>query len=499
MKAPALLLTALALVAAASAQDYDETFRPQFHFSPERNWMNDPNGLVHHDGEYHLFFQYNPYGNRWGHMSWGHAVSLDLVHWEHLPVALHEEDGVMIFSGSAVVDRNNSSGFGTGGEPPLVAIYTAHREGRQAQHLAYSGDRGRTWQKFAGNPVLDPGMADFRDPKVFWYEPDGRWIMVVALPTQHIVQIYGSPDLKAWSLLSEFGPAGTTEGIWECLDLFPLRVDGDSGDMKWVLEVDLGDDGTARGSSAQYFVGTFDGTSFTAEDPDSVRWVDYGADFYAAVSWNDMPDERRVWLGWMNNWRYAEEIPTEPWKGSQSVPRTLELAGTDLALIQRPVEELRSLRGDRIRVSELEIRAGVIDLDDVSGTALEIIAEIDVGSADEAGIKVRVGEDEETVIGVSRNDGAVFVDRGRSGAVGFHPDFPARHKGPVALRNGRVRLHLFVDRSSVEVFADGGRTVITDRIFPALESDGVQAYAVGGTARLVQLEAWPLASIWTNP
>ncbi len=248
---------------------YTERYRPQFHFSPAENWMNDPNGLVYYDGEYHLFYQYNPFGDTWGHMSWGHAVSRDLVRWEERPVALAEADSVMIFSGSAVVDWNNTSGFGTEGEPPLVAVYTGHHvSGRnQAQYLAYSTDAGRTWAKYTGNPVLDVGMKDFRDPKVFWYEPEEKWVMVVARSLDYRVSFYGSDDLKAWTHLSDFGPAAATGGIWECPDLFELPVDGDPDDTRWVLIVNLNPGGPAGGSAGQYFLGHFDGTAFVPDAP----------------------------------------------------------------------------------------------------------------------------------------------------------------------------------------------------------------------------------------
>jgi sucrose-6-phosphate hydrolase SacC (GH32 family) len=255
------ILALLALAATALAQG--EPFRPAFHFTPQKNWMNDPNGMVFFEGEWHLFYQYNPHGNTWGHMSWGHAVSRDLVRWEHLPLALAEEDGVMIFSGSAVVDWKNTSGFGRDGKPPLVAIYTGHQKGRQDQRLAFSNDRGRTWTKFAGNPVLDLKMADFRDPKVFWHEATARWVMVVALSLEKKVHFYTSPNLKEWKYAGEFGPAGGTDGIWECPDLFPLAIEG--GGTKWTLIVNLNPGGPAGGSGCQYFVGEFDGAKFTPE------------------------------------------------------------------------------------------------------------------------------------------------------------------------------------------------------------------------------------------
>jgi sucrose-6-phosphate hydrolase SacC (GH32 family) len=257
----------LGCVAANPPENYSEPFRPQYHFTPEKNWMNDPNGMVFYKGEYHLFYQYNPFGNKWGHMSWGHAVSPDLVHWKHLPIALAEEDGVMIFSGSAVIDWKNSSGFGKDGQPPMVAIYTGHYTGKplQNQNIAFSNDHGRTWTKYSGNPVLDIGAKDFRDPNVFWHQPSGRWVMAVSLPTEHKVRFYSSANLKKWSLLSEFGPAGATNGIWECPDLFPLAVGGGGRSSKWVLIVNLNPGGPAGGSGCQYFVGEFDGTNFVLD------------------------------------------------------------------------------------------------------------------------------------------------------------------------------------------------------------------------------------------
>ncbi|MCX5366763.1 GH32 C-terminal domain-containing protein [Streptomyces sp. NBC_00124] len=253
---------------AADTSSHSETYRPQFHFTPDKNWMNDPNGLVYFKGEYHLFYQYNPGGNSWGDMSWGHAVSKDLVHWKELPLALSHDDNEMVFSGSAVVDRDNTTGFGTKKNPAMVAIYTSAYKngGKQAQSLAYSTDRGRTWTKYQGNPVIDIGSKDFRDPKVQWYAPTKSWLMTVSMSAEHKVRFYSSKNLKDWKLQSEFGPAGATGGVWECPDLFPLAVDGDKKKIKWVLVVNINPGGIAGGSAAQYFVGDFDGKKFTADD-----------------------------------------------------------------------------------------------------------------------------------------------------------------------------------------------------------------------------------------
>lgn len=457
--------------------------------------MNDPNGLVYLDGEYHLFYQYNPFGDTWGHMSWGHAVSRDLVYWEELPVALPEEDGVMIFSGSAVVDWNDTSGFGENGEPPLVAIYTGHQEGRQDQRIAYSNDNGRNWTKYEGNPVLDVGRSEFRDPKVFWYAPDGKWVMVVARPTEHQVQFYASENLKEWTHLSDFGPAGAVGGVWECPDLFELPVDGDPANTRWVLQVDLNPGGVAGGSGGQYFTGHFDGEAFTTDQTET-RWVDYGADFYASQSWSDVPETGgRLWLAWMNDWRYAGEIPTSPWRSAQSLPRRVTLQTVDGAveLVQQPVAGLNDLRREQHHMDDTEIK-GTLRLDGVEGKALELIAEFEAGDAETFGLKVRIGNGEETVVGYDAASEEVFVDRTRSGEVDFDPAFAARHAGPLGTEDGKVRLHVFVDWSSVEVFAGRGQTVITDRIFPHPESDRLSVFSEGGTARLVSLDIWKMAS-----
>ena len=309
----------------ASSQYMKEPLRPQFHFSPEINWMNDPNGLVYHDGEYHLFHQYNPGGNSWGHMSWGHAVGNDLIHWKHLPLAIPEQDGVMAFSGCCVVDHDNTSGFGTDDSPPLVAIYTGHGHGKQVQCLAYSNDRGRTWKQYENNPVLDLEEPDFRDPKVFWHDATKRWIMLVSLAKEKVIVFYGSQDLKQWTELSRFGPAGVrNKPNWECPDLFELSVEGEPGKRLWVLEADMGSGSIAGGSGGEYFVGEFDGTRFRATQ--SAQWVDYGRDFYAPVSWSNIPEDdgRRIWIGWMNNWETCL-IPTFPWRSCMSIPRSLSL------------------------------------------------------------------------------------------------------------------------------------------------------------------------------
>ena len=812
-----------------AAPAFTEPHRPQFHFTPERNWMNDPNGLVYHEGEYHLFFQYNPDGDQWGNMSWGHAVSTDLVHWQELPLAISHDDAEMVFSGSAVVDHENTTGFGTKDEPAMVAVYTRAPKagGSQAQSLAYSTDRGRTWTKYAGNPVLDIGSGEFRDPKVQWYAPTRSWIMAVVLATEHRVRFYSSKDLKSWTHLSDFGPAGAVGGVWECPDLFELPVDGETGKRKWVLVVSLNPGGIQGGSATQYFVGDFDGTRFTPDDdgsylppvgavlqdfeaadfadwtatgtafgpgpsaggvpgqdgvtgfvgerlansyhggdaptgtltspaftadrpylnflvgggrhphdPDAVpqpapapagtvladfeggsygpwsstgrafgaapaagalpgqqpvsgwlgaglvntfvegdstvgtltsptftidkaylnfligggyhpvsagnptavnllvdgeivrsataadsealnwaswdvseltgrtariqvvdantggwghlnldhvvlsdtrarptsteasvnllvggrvvqsvtgsesgaldwahfdlrgyqgrevqvqlvdnntggwghimadrfvaadspalsaaqrvSWVDYGKDYYAAVSFDNVPDGKRYMIGWTNNWQYAGTIPTEGWRGAMSVPREMGLRRIDgkLRLTQRPLPQLSELRdGPAITAQSMTVDAdSPAWIPGARGRAVEIEATFSLRDAERFGIKVHTGAGQETVIGYDLPTRQVYVDRSRSGSVDFSRDFAGVHRAPLEPQNGTVTLRILVDRSSVEVFGGQGEVVITDQVFPDPGGDGVQVFAEHGSVHLDNFQLWQLRS-----
>src|SRR4051794_30431885 len=827
--ASAIMLTTMS-TAFAQQPTYREQFRPQFHFTPAKNWMNDPNGMVYYDGEYHLFFQHNPFGNEWGHMSWGHAVSTDLVHWKELPVAIPEEENEMIFSGSAVVDRLNTSGFGTVATPPMVAVYTSAVPGDQYQSLAYSTDHGRTWTKYG--KVLDDPDPEFRDPKVFWYPAEQKWVMVAVKAVQHKVAIYESRNLKDWTHLSDFGPANATSGVWECPDLFPLKVDGDPTKTKWVMTVSLNPGGIAGGSGTQYFVGDFDGSKFTADNvkdytpptgdvyedfestaygqwtttgtafgdqpasgnvppqggvsgyegdklansfhdedrgtgtltsppftitrpdlnfligggnhphdpatadapppggtvfadfeggsygpgwaatgtfenttpaegalpgqlpvsgyegrylvntfydhdngtghitspefqittdyinfllgggshpypgdagnpPTSVNltvgghvvrtstgqesetlnwtnwnvsqlkgqtaridivdentggwghiladqftfsdepalprttetavnllvdgqvvrtatgresehldwtgwnvrsligktarlqlvdrntggwghiladqfmfadttaqsaeqrahWLDYGKDYYAAVSWNDVPNVRRLMIGWANNWQYGGQIPTSPWRSAMSVPREMALKTVDgrAQLVQQPVAELQSLRTGRpYHVAGETIVDSARTVERCSGKALEITADLALGSAAQAGLVVRAGDGQETVIGYDADTHELYVDRTRANAVDFSPNFPGVQRAPLEAHDGKVRLHVLVDWSLIEVYADRGQRVITDQVFPADASQGLKVFAAGGAARLDGMDVWTLRSIWNG-
>ena len=479
-----------------------ESFRPQYHFSAQRHWLNDPNGLVYFQGEYHLFFQYNPFGDRWGHMSWGHAVSNDLVHWRELPVALPETADYMIFSGSVVVDSQNTSGFGASGQTPLVAVYTGYQRGAaglQNQQLAYSVDRGRTWTPYAANPVLDLGLKEFRDPKVFWHAATRQWIMVAVLADKKQVTFFASPDLKAWVHVGDFGPAGAVDGNWECPDLFQLAVVGSSKRSRWVLKVDVFKS-RLSGSGAQYFVGDFDGHAFVAEPGDVAHVVDQGSDFYAAASWSHLPadDGRHVWIGWMNNHAYAEDTPTSPWRGAMSVPRSLTLRQRDgrFELLQSPVLELRRLRTHHRQLAAMRnIPEGAPPiLEPRLNASAEILATLRPGDAREVGLLLRSGGRQRTVVGYDTVQHRLFIDRRQSGAAGFNAGFAERRSAAFELQRGELRLHILLDRSSIEVFAGDGELVMTEQIFPDPGSLAVRAYARGGTAVVDSLESWDLRS-----
>ena len=492
---------------------YDQPWRPQYHFTPPKNFMNDPNGTVFYKGEYHLFYQYNPDGNVWGHMSWGHAVSTDMVHWQHLPVALPEEVGrYMVYSGSAVVDWDNTSGLCKNPDPQdrscLVAIYTAAYQDRQKQHLAFSNDRGRTWTNYSGNPVADLDAPDFRDPNVFWYEPQHKWVMVAVLADERTLVILDSPDLRHWSKRSTFGPAGDTFGQWECPGLIELPVEvsvhgaAEKNEKRWVLIVNRNPGAPAGGTGVRYLIGKFDGVTFTSEVPDvPALWADWGKDFYATNTWNDMPASggRRVWIGWFSNWQYANTEPTELWRGAQSIPRTLTLRSypDGLRLVQTPVRELHRLRHERFQVSNASVAEvnRKIQATGTKGGVYEFEAELQPEPAGEIGFLLRKGRDADTVLGFDAARGEVFVDRTHSGEVAFSKDFPGRHAAKLE-KNTRIKLRVFVDRSSVEVFANDGERVLSERIYPPTGSDGIEAYVKGTGGKIVSLKIWELDSVW---
>ncbi|MCU1574764.1 MAG: glycosyl hydrolase family 32 [Micrococcaceae bacterium] len=487
-----------------------ENYRPALHYTAENSWLNDPNGLIHHDGMYHLYYQNNPWGNVWGNMSWGHATSTDLLTWTEQPLAIPCDANEEVFSGSMVHDRQNSSGFGNETTAPLVAVYTSAYKpesahpGVQAQSLAYSLDGGYTWTKYSNNPVLNRGSANFRDPKVFRYDGDAGsyWVMVAVEALDHQVVLYRSQDLKTWEHLSSFGPANATTGIWECPDLFPLPVDGDPKNLKWVLTVNLNPGGPNNGSAGQYFIGDFDGTTFTSTSTvteglqDSNRlgeyhWLDWGRDYYAAVSFSDAPDGRRLMIGWMNNWQYANTIPTTPWRSPMSLVReiTLQTSEGSLALVQQPAGDWTTLAGKgSFCLTQTTLHDSVQVLAGAAGAVQRIDVTFTPGNAEEFGLILCGDGQKGTRVGIRPGEGNLFVDRRESGRTDFHSSFPSIDTAPLRATAGSYRLTIFVDRCSIEVFAQDGQVTMSELIFPAETSTELSVYAIGGTVTMNTLQ-----------
>ncbi len=485
---------------------YGERFRPQFHFSPLKNWTNDPCGLVFALAKYNLFFQFNPFANKWGHMSWGHATTADLVHWKELPVAIPEQGDVAIFTGSSVVDENNTSGLCSGAPSGcIVSIYTGFtaksggRPEKQTQNLAYSQD-GVKWTKYAGNPVLDLGKSDTRDPKVFWHQSSKQWILVMVLAEEKQIRIFGSPDLKHWRRLSDFGPEGATGGVWECPDLYSLPVEGNSGPAKWVLKIGLNPGHPAGGSGEQFFLGDFDGTRFRNEAAAKVeRWLDYGRDSYCELSFNHDGSGQRHEIGWMNNWQYAGDAPTSPWRGGMTIAKTLHLQQQpdgSLALQQQPVKELETLRTDHFHYAgpagkELNQRLGAWPS---RSQTFELEISTTVRADGDLHLALLAGTNEQTVVGYDASKAQLYVDRTQCAEAQFNKAFPSRTVAPLRLLPGeQLRMRIFVDKSSVEVFAQNGRVVMTNLVYPKPDSTGIRLERLQGA---VTMDVWRLKSIW---
>jgi fructan beta-fructosidase len=499
-----LLLSAPAWGQAAPVpqRPVDEAWRPAYHFTPPRHWMNDPNGLVHYRGVWHLFYQHYPDATVWGPMHWGHAISRDLVHWTDLPIALAPDAHGMIFSGSAVVDWHNTTGFSHNGRPPLVAIFTYHdaaaeKAGRapQSQGLAYSVDGGMHWTKYAGNPVLLPkaDQHDFRDPKVFWHAASHRWVMALAVGDH--TEFYGSPDLKRWHWLSAFGQGvGAHGGVWECPDLLPLRV-AETGQAKWVLLQSSNPGGPNGGSATQYFVGDFDGTRFTPDPGQGVRWLDWGRDDYASVAWSDVPG-RTVTLGWMNDWDYGQKVPTGTWRSAMTLPRELTLHRTagGLALASQPVRELHALEGAPIHLPAGPLVGETpVPLAPDLVMAVKLEAEFAVPAAPtRVGLALSNAGGDVYRFGYDAAGDRYVSDRSHAGDASFSDKFASIDSAPRAGGGRTIRITLYVDRASVEAFADGGRTAMTTTLFPHTPYTRLGAYAEGGSARLLSLTAVPI-------
>ncbi len=471
----------------ATAINEEDLYRPNFHFTPKKGWMNDPNGMFFYNEYYHLFYQHYPDGNKWGPMHWGHAISTDMVRWQEQPIALYPDELGYIFSGSAVVDHENTSGFGTNGEVPIVAIFTYHdpkKEGSgntdvQTQGIAYSLDEGLTWIKYEENPVLkNPGIPDFRDPKVFWDARQSRWVMTLAAGQE--TQFYASKNLKEWEFLSVFGTGiGNHEGVWECPDLFPLQIDG-TEEIKWVHLVSINPGGPNGGSATQYFIGDFDGTSFTIDEAFAksmakkhTYWVDFGKDNYAGVTWSDIPatDGRRLFMGWMSNWQYANDVPTFSWRSAMTVARKLHLMEDEngYRLKLSPVKELRGFRGKKFKEENVQVSGTrkIIGSDKIDLAKAEILFEIKNLHPTVYTFTLSNEVGDELVFGYNHENRQFFINRGKAGNTGFSENFGNQISlAPRAYEENSLKGTIILDKTSLELFFDDGKTVMTEIHFP---------------------------------
>lgn len=446
-----------------------EMFRPVYHHTPVYGWMNDPNGMFYKDGVYHLYFQYNPYGSVWGNMHWGHSTSTDLMHWNFEGCAIVPDAWGAIFSGSCVVDHNNTAGFGKGA---VVAFYTSAKATPwgdvQSQSMAYSLDNGKTFTKYEGNPILTSSEKDFRDPKVFWYAPGKHWVMMLAVG-QHM-EIYSSVNLKEWKKESEFGAMqGAHGGVWECPDLVEIPVEG-TREKKWVLICNLNPGGPFGGSAAQYFVGSFDGKKFVNESPTQTKWMDWGKDNYATVTWNNAPDGRCIALGWMSNWQYANNVPTRQYRSANTLARDLTLyrEGQELYLKSTPSVEVKKARGKKVSIPSFKVseKHEIVNLFEDNQGAYEVEILIQNAGASKIAFCLLNDKGEKVSMYYDLNRKQFVMDRSESGTVDFSKDFPAVTVAPANV-DKELTLRLFVDRSSIEAFGEDGKFVMTNLVFPS--------------------------------
>ena len=525
---------ALALNLLKLSNTFDTTntdyYRPSYHFTPLYGWMNDPNGMVYKDGEYHLYFQYNPYGSKWGNMHWGHAVSKDLVHWEHLDPAIARDPVGHIFSGSSVIDKKNTAGFG---KDAIIAIYTNNSVNHdEVQCIAYSNDNGRTFTKYEGNPVLTPfdGLKDFRDPKVFWYEKGKCWYMIVSADKE--MRLYKSKNLKKWNYVSAFGKGiGQQPCQYECPDFFQLPVNGDKKKMKWVMTMNINPGCWFGGSATEYFVGDFDGKKFTCPDANEVKWLDWGKDHYATVTFSNTGD-RVLGITWMSNWQYANLTPFKQNRGANGLPRELKLYEKNgkYYISEDVAPEVYALRKDTKNVAD----ASVSDEKMLAGVAanmegaFEIEADVTPDANGIAGIEISNNKRERTMIYFDMKQGKVVMDRTESGlsdfgkqsvphdielawdkqlaaegkqparitnSINYKNDFALATWAPLSLcEDGKKTYHvdIFVDKSSVELFVDGGRIAMTNLVFPVAPYENVKLYTQGGKAEFKNLKVHKL-------
>lgn len=501
-------------------------YRPSYHFTPLYGWMNDPNGMVYKDGEYHLYFQYNPYGSKWGNMHWGHAVSRDLIHWEHLDPAIARDPVGHIFSGSSVVDKKNTAGFG---KDAIIAIYTNNSVNHdEVQCIAYSNDNGRTFTKYEGNPVLTPfdGLKDFRDPKVFWYEKDKCWFMIVSADKE--TRFYKSKNLKKWDYVSAFGKGlGQQPCQYECPDFFQLPVNGDEKNKKWVMTMNINPGCWFGGSATEYFVGDFDGKNFTCPDANEVKWLDWGKDHYATVTFSNT-GSRVLAITWMSNWQYANLTPFKQNRGANGLPRELKLYEKNgkYYISEDVAPEALALRKSAKELGSQTVEGEKAFAGATSGMegAFEIEADVTADANGIAGIELYNNKRERTLIYIDMKEGKVVMDRTESGltdfgkqsvphdielawdkqraaegkqparienSINYKNDFALATWAPLSLcQEGKKAFHLdiFADKSSIELFVDGGRIAMTNLVFPVAPYENVKLYSKGGKAEFQNMK-----------
>lgn len=488
---------AIELTDTLNVEDRELKYRPAFHHTPLYGWMNDPNGMFYKDGVWHLYYQYNPYGSKWQNMTWGHSTSTDLVNWQHEPVAIRPDGLGSVFSGSSVVDHENTAGFG---KDAVVSLYTSAGTS-QMQSLASSTDNGMTFSVYPGNPILTL-ESEARDPNMFWNDKTNEWNLVLAHALDHEMLFFTSPDLKKWTLQSAFGKGiGAQDGVWECPDLFELPVPG-SDEKKWVLICNINPGGPFGGSAIQYFVGDWDGKTFTA-DTDAegnipTKWLDYGKDNYALVSWSDAPDNRRTAIGWMSNWQYAAEVPTMQYRSANTLPREISLFRADdgqLYVSSAPSPELLNLR-NKLVVSASKTSIGKKSrnyaLPESNGGICEIVAEFEANKNQTVEFLLSNNIGNKVVMSYDAANHTMSFDRRESGITDFSESFPAVTVSPTFEKNGKITLRIFVDRSSIELFGNDGKFVMTNIVFPEKPYTTLSVSSTGGNSKLINLKIYSL-------
>lgn len=474
-----------------------EKYRPAYHHTPSYGWMNDPNGMFYKDGVWHLYFQHNPYGSKWQNLSWGHSTSKDLINWTPEPEALEPNGLGMVFSGSCALDTNNTAGYGN---DAVIGLYTS-ADASQTQSLVWSKDNGKTFEFYPANPVITL-ESEARDPNMFWDDNAKQWVLLLAHALEHEVLVFTSPDMKEWTLQSSFGKGiGAQGGVWECPDLFRLNVDG-SDEEKWVLVCNLNPGGPFGGSATQYFVGDFDGKTFKA-DTDSegkipTKWMDYGKDHYATVSWSDAPDNRRTVIGWMSNWQYAAEVPTMQYRSANTLPRDVSLfraADGEIYMASEPSPELVALRDKltvNVKKANIRKKAATYSLPNTNGGVCEILLDIDARKSKLINLTVSNNAGEKVVMQYDVAAHSLSFDRRESGIVDFSPDFPAVTVSPTFEDKGRISLRIFIDKSSMEVFGNKGQFVMTNLVFPEKPYTTLSISSGDGNARLENLKIYSI-------